>query len=58
MDQLILETKTPKHSEKPQKFRDLIVELLDGLPRLEMFARTNVESWDAWENQLDDQAAA
>jgi len=39
--------RTPKHSEKPAAFRDLIERLAPG-PRIELFARASVEGWDSW----------
>jgi N6-adenosine-specific RNA methylase IME4 len=42
-----------KHSEKPQKFRDLIIELCGDLPRLEMFARQKAEGWDVFGNEVE-----
>lgn len=40
-----------RHSEKPQKFRDLAVELVGDVPRLEMFSRGEFEGWDVFGNQ-------
>lgn len=41
-----------KHSEKPNEFRDAIVELAGDVPRLEMFARKRTEGWDALGDEL------
>jgi N6-adenosine-specific RNA methylase IME4 len=41
-----------KHSKKPDKFRDLISELVGDLPRIELFARKTVDGWDAWGNEV------
>ena len=43
-----------RHSVKPQKMRDLIekVSSRPGFKKLEMFARTNVDGWDIWGNEL------
>ena len=41
-----------KHSEKPDKVRWRIVELLGALPRIELFARKKVPGWDSWGNEL------
>lgn len=37
-----------KHSEKPQEFRDLIIELAGDKPRIELFSRKKVRGWDRW----------
>lgn len=42
-----------KHSEKPAKFRDLIVELCGDLPRIELFCRDSPEGWDTWGNECE-----
>lgn len=42
-----------RHSEKPQKFRDLAVELVGDVPRLEMFSRGEFEGWDVFGNQCE-----
>ena len=42
-----------KHSEKPQIFRDKIIELFGDLPRIELFARQKTEGWDAWGNEVE-----
>lgn len=36
-----------KHSEKPQIFREKIVELFGDLPRIELFARQKTVGWDS-----------
>ena len=41
-----------KHSKKPDKFRDLIVELCGDLPRLELFARNRTKGWSVFGNQV------
>lgn len=38
------------HSEKPNKFRDIIVKHSGDLPRIELFARTKIHGWDVWGN--------
>ena len=47
----IVIAKSPRHSEKPQIFRDLMEPF--GEPRLELFARRKVEGWDAWGNEVE-----
>ena len=41
-----------KHSEKPNEFRQAIVELCGDVPRLEMFARKPADGWHSWGNEL------
>jgi len=41
-----------KHSKKPDAFRDLIIELVGDLPRIELFARNKTEGWDVWGNEV------
>jgi len=47
----IVAAKSPRHSEKPQIFRDLIGPF--GEPRLELFAREKVDGWDCWGNEVE-----
>jgi len=50
--------KTSKHSAKPAEMRGIIESLTPG-PYLEMFARDNVEGWDAWGHEaLKEEAPA
>ena len=41
-----------QHSKKPDKFRNLIIELCGDLPRIELFARQKTDGWDAWGNEV------
>ena len=41
-----------QHSKKPDAFRNLIVDLVGDLPRIELFSRDNFEGWDNWGNQV------
>lgn len=41
-----------KHSEKPFVVRDKIIELIGDLPRIELFARQQVDGWDCWGNEV------
>jgi len=50
-----------KHSKKPQKIRNKIVEMFGDLPRIELFARPpkdklfedkSYEGWDLWGNEV------
>lgn len=42
-----------RHSEKPQIFRDKIVQLFGDIPRVELFARQKTEGWDVWGNEVE-----
>lgn len=46
-----------QHSVKPQLFRDLIVQLVGDLPRIELFARRKSPGWDVWGNEVDEYSA-
>lgn len=48
-----ISTVKTKHSEKPQVFRDKIVELFGDIPRIELFARQKTEGWDVWGNEVE-----
>jgi len=41
-----------KHSKKPDQFKNLIIDLVGDLPRIELFARQKTEGWDAWGNEV------
>jgi N6-adenosine-specific RNA methylase IME4 len=41
-----------EHSKKPDQFKNLIIELVGDLPRIELFARQKTEGWDAWGNEV------
>ena len=41
-----------EHSQKPAEARKRIVELIGELPRIELFAREDVEGWDVWGNEV------
>jgi N6-adenosine-specific RNA methylase IME4 len=42
-----------RHSEKPAEFRDDIVKLCGDIPRIELFARSTADGWDAWGNEIN-----
>jgi site-specific DNA-methyltransferase (adenine-specific) len=42
-----------EHSRKPDEIRDLIVQLVGNLPRIELFARTKIEGWDVFGNEVE-----
>ena len=41
-----------KHSQKPEETKKRIIELVDDLPRIELFARQKTEGWDVWGNEV------
>lgn len=41
-----------QHSKKPDQFRNLILELVGDLPRIELFARQKTPGWDVWGNEI------
>ena len=41
-----------KHSRKPDEVRDRIVELMGDIPRIELFARQQVDGWDCWGDEV------
>lgn len=48
----ILMTPVSQHSRKPDELvRDNIIKLCGDLPRIELFARRQVEGWDCWGNE-------
>jgi N6-adenosine-specific RNA methylase IME4 len=47
-------TPIEKHSKKPDCVRDMIVQLCGDIPRIELFARQNVNGWDAWGNEVSE----
>ncbi len=49
--QLIVEPRR-RHSQKPDRVRMDIVQLVGNLPRIELFAREKADGWDAWGNEV------
>jgi len=41
-----------QHSKKPDQFKNLILELVGDLPRIELFARQKTPGWDSWGNEI------
>lgn len=52
----IIEAPWQGHSKKPDEARRRIVELLGNVPRIELFARERAEGWDAWGNEVPENA--
>ena len=46
----IIDAPIAGHSRKPSETRDRIVQLMGPLPRIELFARGDVQGWDAFGN--------
>ena len=40
-----------RHSEKPDIFRQLLVQLVGDVPRIELFSRGDAEGWHHWGNE-------
>ena len=49
--QLVMD-KRREHSRKPDRIRNDIVELCGDSPRIELFARQQVDGWDNWCNEI------
>lgn len=47
----LVQAKSPRHSEKPHIFRELIEPF--GKRRIELFARQKTEGWDIWGNEIE-----
>ena len=48
----VIESKIQEHSKKPDEARNRIIKLCGDLPRIELFARQQVEGWDCWGNEV------
>lgn len=48
----IIEHPIDEHSKKPNTTRGLITKLVGELPRIELFARQQVQGWDCWGNGI------
>lgn len=49
----VIMSKIREHSRKPDETRDRIVELCGDLPRIELFARQQIDGWDCWGNEVN-----
>jgi N6-adenosine-specific RNA methylase IME4 len=47
-----------RHSEKPDKFAEMIEAMFPSLPKLEMFARKARPGWDSWGNEAPESQPA
>jgi len=48
----IIDTPIERHSKKPDEVRNLIVELMGNVPRIELFAREQTQGWDVFGNEV------
>lgn len=48
----VIQSPVERHSKKPDEARRRIVELLGDLPRIELFAREQVDGWDVWGDEV------
>jgi len=48
----VIRTKITKHSAKPHEVYKRIEDLYGNIPRIELFARTKRQGWDAWGNEV------
>ncbi len=48
----VIDTPIEEHSKKPDITRNKIIELLGDLPKIELFARQEVPTWDSWGNEI------
>lgn len=49
----VIEAPRDEHSAKPERVYDLIEQMYPELPKLELFARRQRESWSSWGNQSE-----
>lgn len=52
VDTTWIEHKRLKHSQKPDIFRKLILQVSGDLPRIELFAREKPIGWEVWGNEV------
>lgn len=55
--QQVLMSKLEGHSKKPDIVRENIVKLFGDLPRIELFARQQVDGWDCFGNEIKETPA-
>lgn len=48
----LIESKIREHSRKPDEAREKITQLVGEVPKIELFARQEVEGWDCWGNEV------
>lgn len=55
MDSVQTIERTDEHSEKPERFREIIETLYTEGKRVELFARKELEGWETWGNEIPTQ---
>ena len=48
----IVDARVREHSRKPDEVRDRIVYLCGDIPRIELFARQQIDGWDCWGDEV------
>lgn len=48
----VIHSQREEHSKKPDIIREKIVNICGDLPRIELFARQQVQGWDCWGNEV------
>lgn len=48
----VVHSRREEHSKKPGQIREMIVDVCGNIPRIELFARQQVEGWDCWGNEV------
>ena len=48
----VIEADRGKHSEKPRRVYELIEDMYANVPRIELFARSKREGWEAWGDEI------
>lgn len=48
----VVDTPIEGHSKKPDAVRERIVQLCGDVPRIELFARQEIEGWDCWGDEV------
>lgn len=51
----VVHSERREHSRKPDEIRDNIVKICGDLPRIELFARQQVDGWDCWGNEVEEE---
>ena len=49
----VIHSSRREHSRKPDEVRENIVKICGDIPRIELFARQEIEGWDCWGNEVE-----
>jgi N6-adenosine-specific RNA methylase IME4 len=52
IDSVVTIERSYEHSEKPERFREIINEMYPNSKKIELFARTSAEGWESWGNDV------